>query len=174
MAQTGTSSIVSAGLIAMALAISSCPATNDPPKAGLRVGDPCTEADGWHPAPISCDSRDAGNPTTCSVPAGYVDRPQLPPGIGFCLSPGGEYPYGYFTMNCSQNANCPAGSRCDGVLCRRPCTADSDCQSDGVKPFACSDATVGTQACAPPVQCAPGNGFRFCRCLACVPNYSNQ
>jgi len=176
MAQVGTARVVmrSAGLLALVLAVSSCPSTSDPPDAGLRVGDPCTEGDGWHPAPIPCDSPDAGRPATCAVPAGYVDRPQLPPGIGFCLTPGGEYPYGYFTMNCSVDANCPAGSRCDGVLCRRPCATDTDCDVHGARPSACNDASAGTPACAPAVQCAPENGFNICRCPACIPKYGNN
>src|SRR5206468_517637 len=58
--------------------------------------------DGWTPAPIPVQSRDAGGgPVANPVPAGYIDYPQLAPGIGYCLRPGMTYPYGYFTRRSS-------------------------------------------------------------------------
>jgi hypothetical protein len=116
----------------------------------LPIGSSCTQGDGYQATISSGCPGDASTPTTCPVPAGFVDYPQLPPGVGYCLRPGGLYPHGYFTMNCSRQSDCPSGSRCDGSLCRQPCQADQECQA--------------------PTTCANGPGeTRFCQCLTCSP-----
>jgi len=65
--------------------------------------------------------------------AGWIDFSQLPPGIGYCLAPSDVYPVGYFTMNCSVDADCPDEAFCEGASpttvgqCRRQCFSASDC-----------------------------------------------
>jgi hypothetical protein len=118
-------------------------------RTSLPIGAACTRADGYQPTISSGCPWDASTPTACPVPAGFVDYHQLPPGVGYCLGPGGLYPHGYFTMNCSRDSDCPAGARCDGTQCRQPCQADQQCQA----PSICRDGPGGT---------------RFCQCPSCI------
>ena len=85
------------------------------------IGDPCDRSDGWTPQPVQSQPVVADVPVANPVPADYVDYPQLGPGIGYCLSHSPGYPYGYYTMNCASDGDCPEPSRCDDTLCRAPC-----------------------------------------------------
>jgi hypothetical protein len=96
-----------------------------------NVGDPCTPQDGYQIPPF--DIPNDGSAPVGIVPSGVIDYHQLPPGTAYCMAPGGKYPHGYFTMNCSVDADCTAGSVCDGTRCRAPCTKHSDCR----KPTVC-------------------------------------
>lgn len=99
------------------------------------IGDACEASDGWTPEPVAVQQRAPGSdPVANPVPQGYVDYPQLAPGIGYCLRPSLVYPSGYFTMNCASDADCPGKSRCGDTVCRAPCTTDADCTS----PTTCS------------------------------------
>lgn len=118
------------------------------PSSPLVIGATCTSADGYQVLSSGACAGSDGGPVACDPPDGYVDLPFLPPGIGYCLAPGGLYPHGYFTMNCGADRDCPAGSRCDGTQCRAPCTLDSDCETPNVCPIQ--------------------TGIRFCQCPACL------
>lgn len=140
-------------------------ATTAPAEASaiqIAVGDPCT-TEGWHPTPYATAVPDSNVPTATPVPPGHLESWQLPPGIGYCMSPGGGYPYGYFTMNCVSDSDCPGGARCDGLMCRRPCGSDGDCR----KPTLC----VGPAIPSDPNQPYDGGSdpLSFCYCSACVP-----
>jgi hypothetical protein len=115
-APTGTQSKVGA--------ISSSP-------GGHQIGDSCKHADGWIPAPLPTepDQTPAGKFVAHKIPAGYIERHNLGPGIAYCLPPTMIYPGGYWTMNCLADTDCPAPARCDGEMCRKPCSKDSDCGS---------------------------------------------
>jgi hypothetical protein len=104
--------------------------------AAKAIGDACNESDGWSPEPIS---QPAGgtDPVAIPVPPGYLDYPELSAGVGYCLRKSSVYPYGYYTMNCSSDADCPLPARCDDTLCRAPCTKDADCAS----PMTCRPVT---------------------------------
>lgn len=93
-----------------------------------KIGDGCEESDGWTRAqiPVHADLAN-GAPVADPVPEGYVDYPQLRPGVGYCLVKSLGYPNGYYTMNCASDADCPSPSRCDDKRCRAPCTQDTDC-----------------------------------------------
>jgi hypothetical protein len=104
--------------------------------AAKAIGDPCKEGDGWTPEPIQGPANPA-EPVMVAVPAGYVDYPQVSPGVAYCMRESVAYPYGYYTMNCATDADCPSSSRCDGTLCRAPCTQDADC----VSPMTCCPVT---------------------------------
>lgn len=92
---------------------------------------------------------DAG-PQGIDVPEGYVDYQDLAPGIGWCAtSP--VYPYGYFTMNCGSDRDCPASAKCDdGMMCRAPCSSNDDCKA--------------------PMTCRPHGApvLKFCECPDCL------
>jgi len=123
----------------------------------LAVGAACTENDGWLPPVFLCPDAgaDAPGPVNCAPPrdAGYIDRNQLPPGVGFCLT-GPFYPHGYFTTNCARADDCPAGTVCDdGKQCRKPCQADTECQA----PATCLVSPPGASPTA----------VRYCACLPC-------
>lgn len=90
-------------------------------------GNPCTASDGWTPPAEDSSLANAPGPVAVTVPPGTLQRHTLAPGIGYCLDRGPMYPHGYYTMNCKSDGDCPAGSRCDGMLCRRPCSSDSEC-----------------------------------------------
>jgi hypothetical protein len=101
---------------------------------GLYIGGPCQRTDGWQPPDPGSAAVLDGSPTAFSPPdAGWVDFNQLPPGIGYCLAPGSVYPQGYYTMNCSVDADCPGNAFCEGASsttvgqCRRECFTNSDC-----------------------------------------------
>jgi len=111
------------------------------------VGDPCTASDGWTPPPEDSSLASARGPVGVAVPPGTPERHTLAPGIGYCLEPGPMYPHGYYTMNCKADGDCPTGSRCDGLLCRRPCTSDTDCTA--------------------PTRCAPAAGVGPARVRSC-------
>jgi hypothetical protein len=124
----------------------------------LAIGSACGAGDGYQqtgPTPEAAAAAAAaskdGSPTLVPPSPGYRDLPQLPPGIGYCLTPSTLYPNGYFTMNCHADGDCPQGSKCDGMLCRKPCTADSECPSPNV--------------CGPPRGAVP---VRFCLCGDCA------
>lgn len=101
---------------------------------GLSIGGPCQRTDGWQPPDPGSGAVLDGSPTALSPPdAGWVDFNQLPPGIGYCLAPSSVYPQGYYTMNCSVDADCPGNAFCEGASsttvgqCRRECFSNSDC-----------------------------------------------
>jgi hypothetical protein len=130
------------------------------PLRGLAIGDPCEPADGWQPAPVVPDGTSSPSETPVGVvpPADYVDRTDLPPGAGFCLT-GVLYPSGYFTTNCSEDADCPGGARCSGAgvaggQCRIPCTRNSEC--------------------APPSTCERGGLVFSCQCLSCIADWVRE
>jgi hypothetical protein len=126
----------------------SAPATpTSAPTTKQAVGDPCSPEDGWLPAPYATTV--PTSPTLTQLPPTYIEQWQLPPGVGYCGPPGGVYPYGYFTMNCSTDADCPAGARCDDIQCRRPCSSDRDCK-------------------APTTCMGPSGSLRFCYCDSCM------
>jgi hypothetical protein len=118
--------------------------------AAKNIGDPCVASDGWSfkpPMPPSAKIDGSGPPTAYAIPPGLVDRHQLGPATGYCLT-GGLYPQGYYTMNCQADAQCPNGY-CDGELCRRGCTADSECATGtsckGLGRRFCQGQTPGRQ-----------------------------
>ena len=113
---------------------------------GLYVGGPCQRTDGWQPPKPDVGITLDGSPVAPSLPdAAWLDYNQLPPGIGYCIAPGSVYPDGYFTMNCSADAECPIGTFCEGVgQCRRQCFGNADC-------------SAGTTCCATPLLPKPGN-----------------
>jgi len=148
-------------VVGVTMGCDSSPASESPdPGSALRgpaIGDPCEASDGWQAAPLVPDDAPASSdtPVGTAPPPGYVDRTDLPPGVGFCLTPGGLYPNGYFTSNCHNDADCPDGARCGGTgggvvagLCVRPCTSSSEC--------------------APPSTCDRGGLVSFCQCRACA------
>ena len=157
---------LSLGLVWLAaLAMTGCDGSTasgppDPGSAlhGPAIGDPCESSDGWQPAPLVSDDAPASSETPVGTvpPADYVDSTNLPPGVGYCLTPGPVYPSGYFTSNCHGDADCPDGARCDGGgvaggLCRRPCTSNSEC--------------------APPSTCDRGGLVLYCKCLSCAADW---
>jgi hypothetical protein len=100
----------------------------------LAIGGPCQRSDGWQPPDPGIGVVTDGAPVGESPPdAGWLDFNQLPPGIGYCLAPGPVYPQGYFTMNCSVDADCPGAAFCEGASpttvgqCRRQCFGNADC-----------------------------------------------
>jgi hypothetical protein len=115
----------------------------------LTVGGPCKKDDGFQPPSIGNGEKaevgDDGLLHPIAVDSSKVKEfPQLEPGIGYCLH-GGAHPHGYFTMNCSADADCPAetvcscdpgSGPCEGGICIRPCQDDSECQ----KPTRCTGA----------------------------------
>ncbi|HEX2876755.1 MAG TPA: hypothetical protein VHP33_36135 [Polyangiaceae bacterium] len=115
-----------------------------------RIGSACVAEDGWQPGDGLGDSV-GGEPAAIAPPDGYVDTPDLPPGILYCLSPGGVFPDGYLTSNCSRHSDCPPGTRCDDVHCRLPCESDELCRSPSV--------------CGAPAGVLQ---VRFCSCTDCV------
>jgi hypothetical protein len=121
-----------------------------------KIGDPCTPADGTQvPQVVSPADIVGRGPVAVDVSqvSGHIELSSLAVGAGYCIAPGGAYPSGYYTMNCSRHADCPSGSLCDDSQCRRPCTADTDCS----KPSLCG-APAGTR------------GVRFCQCVSCEPH----
>jgi hypothetical protein len=96
---------------------------------GLTIGGPCRRNDGHQLAPIPDPLADSGVPHTVPVPPGWLDFHQLPAGVGYCLPPGGGYPWGYFTANCVSDSDCPSDALCDGMRCRLPCASDVDCNA---------------------------------------------
>jgi hypothetical protein len=108
------------------------------------VGDACEESDGWTPEPIPVPAG-SPDPVVVPVPAGYIDYPQIKPGIGYCIRKGPGNPYGYYTMNCAADTDCPQPSRCDKSTdwgrCRAPCTKDLDC----VSPMTCRSVSDPSQ-----------------------------
>lgn len=116
----------------------------------LPLGSACSGDDGWQPAAPEPESIGTGGvgsaPVAVPAPRGVRERWQLPPGIGFCLPPGGIYPHGYFTMNCGHDEDCPSPGVCDGTLCRLPCRADTECNP----PAAC--VVTGVPFCQLPPQ----------------------
>ena len=118
-----------------------------------EIGSACVAEDGWQATgdSASAAATDEKQPQALAVPEGEIDFPSLPPRVGYCLDPGGVYPHGYFTSNCASDSDCPRGSACDDVHCRRPCTADKEC--------------------APPTTCGAPAGklqARFCSCPDCA------
>jgi hypothetical protein len=116
---------------------------DDTSSSEKRVGDGCTQSDGWQ-----------------------VDEAngQLAPPIGalFCDSLG---VHGYFTASCGTDADCPDGSKCDcGVgatcgsenpaQCRRPCTDDGEC----LAPHTCGGGSP-VRYCKCGAGCAPSAGI---------------
>lgn len=101
----------------------------------LTVGGPCGRADGWQ-APEFSHSQAPGS-TMPSVTGAQelaaiaLKQPtDLAPGVGYCIPPGDGYPNGYFTMNCSNDSDCPGGTFCEGIgQCRRPCVKNAECGS---------------------------------------------
>lgn len=89
----------------------------------LPIGSPCTAEDGWQAVSHENDAA-FGLVVPSPDERGIGD---LPPGIGYCLTPGGLYPYGYFTMTCTRDSDCPSDAVCDMTLCRAPCRTDADC-----------------------------------------------
>jgi hypothetical protein len=99
-------------------------------QSARAVGDACNSVDGWTPAPLPLSAPIVGGkPVAIAVLPGRTERHQLATGVGFCLPPGGIYPNGYFTMNCTTDSDCLGSARCDGELCREPCSRDSECGS---------------------------------------------
>jgi hypothetical protein len=107
---------------------------------GLAIGDPCQPGDGWQPPDPGIGASGDGSTPVAESPseladAAWLDFPELPPGIGYCLTPGGVYPRGYFTMNCSVDSDCRGVAFCEGASsttigqCRRECFGDADCGS---------------------------------------------
>ena len=121
-----------------------------PEPPATRIGAACEASDGWQPTDLSVPAS-GGEPAALPVPDGYTDTPQLPPGVLFCLTPGGVYPNGYLTSNCESDADCPAGTLCDDVQCRLPCVDDAECTAPSI--------------CGVP---AGKHQVRFCSCNACV------
>lgn len=107
----------------------------------LPIGSPCNADDGWQPVSRERNDAEMGVPLTIPSPE-ERDFGNLPPGIGYCLSPGGLYPHGYFTMNCARDSECPPDAACDTTLCRAPCRSNADC--------------------APPTECKELVGLRVC------------
>jgi hypothetical protein len=101
--------------------------------AAKNVGDPCTGSDGWQAREFGAPVAEAG-PVAYAVPqdAGVLDRALLPPGVGYCIVAGDMYPNGYFSMNCSVDADCPSAAACNGSACVKTCTDDSQCPSPTV------------------------------------------
>jgi hypothetical protein len=107
---------------------------------GLRIGDACARSDGWQQPAVGTANIDASSAPVLYDAAylaaiGWKDFHQLPAGTGYCLPPGGAYPNGYFTMNCSADSDCPDSAFCDGASsttsgqCRRECSSNADCGS---------------------------------------------
>jgi hypothetical protein len=121
-----------------------------------KIGDACTPADGTQVSQVVSPADVVGRgPVAINVSqvSSHIELSSLAVGDGYCIAPGGAYPNGYYTMNCSKHADCPPGSLCDDSQCRRPCTADTDC----LKPSLCG-APAGTR------------GVRFCQCVSCEPH----
>jgi hypothetical protein len=101
---------------------------------GLAIGDPCVRDDGWRPPQVGSVSVVGSTKPVVHLASdlaaiGWKDFHQLASGIGYCLPPGGVYPSGYFTMNCSVDSDCPGSAFCDSGHCWRECFHDSDCGS---------------------------------------------
>lgn len=117
---------------------------------GTAIGSACEACDGWQPTD-NAGTSEGGAPAAIAVPEGYVDTPDLPTGILYCLQPGGVFPTGYLTSNCSNHSDCPGGTLCDDVHCRLPCTVDAEC----TQPSTCGVPAGKLQV-------------RFCSCSTCV------
>lgn len=123
------------------------------------IGAACDRQDGWQPrqpVPDAGELADGGLPDN-NVPDGYVDYQDLPTGIGWCLTNNQDYPYGYFTMNCKNDDDCPSSAKCDdGMMCRAPCGSDRDCRA--------------------PMKCLPHGSavLKFCECPDCVAKGMGQ
>ena len=72
-----------------------------------KVGAACSRSDGYQLAAHSDPNADSGLPHVVPVAAGWTDFYQLAPGVGYCLAPGEKNPWGYFTMNCATDNDCP-------------------------------------------------------------------
>jgi hypothetical protein len=94
---------------------------------GKAIGSPCEPEDGWMPAPETPPAKPAAGPVASPPPPGFQEHHSLAPGTGYCLEADKLYPYGYFTMNCKSDTDCPGKSRCDGFQCRLPCSSDQEC-----------------------------------------------
>ncbi len=112
------------------------PVATNPAGPAKHVGDPCVAGDGWLPAQAHMPPPPGSRPAAVAMHGvATVRRDQLGAGTGFCLDARTAYPFGYFTMNCEVDSDCPDRAVCDPVhLCRRPCNSDSECQS----PTTCS------------------------------------
>jgi hypothetical protein len=121
-----------------------------------KIGNACTLTDGVQPVQVAFPADVEGRgPVSVDMSRvqRHVDFHALAVGAGYCIPPGGAYPNGYYTMNCSKHADCPGDSVCDDVQCRKPCTSDHDC----AKPTTCGEP-AGKLA------------VRFCQCLSCEPH----
>lgn len=132
--------------------VAGAPATPAGQVDATVIGSSCEAGDGWQPS-AGGETSDGGAPTAIAVPEGYLDTPDLPPGVVYCLEPGGVFPNGYLTSNCSKHSDCPSGTLCDDVHCRLPCDADAEC----TLPSTCGVPAGKLQV-------------RFCSCAGCVAN----
>jgi hypothetical protein len=98
-------------------------------KPAITVGDPCSRTDGWQSSAGRPSAMSFAKPTAFAIGPDDLDFSQLPVRTGYCLTAGGIYPYGYYTMNCKADTDCPKGAVCyDGQQCRMVCSGDSDCK----------------------------------------------
>lgn len=121
---------------------------------GKSVGDPCELTDGFVPSFPECPKLDGpppAIPVNCvKVDGGPVESTaHLPPGIGYCLQESTRYPYGYFTMNCATDVDCPATARCFEGLCYASCQSDDQCSA--------------------PTTCFTQHPVPHCACTTCPP-----
>jgi hypothetical protein len=120
------------------------------PDSGHRVsiGDPCSGSDGHQltVTGIAVANAASQGPVAMAPDPNFVDYHQLAPGIGYCIRPGEVFPHGYYTMNCAQDADCPAGATCAEGQCVSSCTSDTNCVA--------------------PARCAPHGGATICQFAA--------
>ena len=82
--------LVAAGTLALGCRAPEPSSQDAAAQTGREVGESCTSADGYQPGSTSSACPPSDAPVACPPPTGYVDFHQLPPGVGYCLSPGGQ------------------------------------------------------------------------------------
>jgi hypothetical protein len=173
----------------------------------LAIGSACKPEDGWQymfpPGwPADPIAEDGGVRTSVPLPSDYKETFQLDPGIGYCVVDPQTAPDGFFTSNCHQDRDCPAGARCDEAnRCNLACARDSDChpglycpETPGGARFCQQGCPVsapaphdgcyeyrGPRPCYYPATGGPGDVRTICRCASkpqnsaeweCVPEDS--
>jgi hypothetical protein len=106
-----------------------------PPLQVHPIGASCVAADGWTRPPTSTGGSvetvlpDGGISIQLIPVSGPYGPEDLPPGVGYCDqgNDGNQSSNGYWTQTCWIDADCPAGSGCGGISCRKGCSTDSDC-----------------------------------------------
>jgi hypothetical protein len=120
------------------VATASSQATASPSPSRLprrKIGDHCSVADRSLRSESAAERAAAAPLADGKLPLvvptdGEVQDPaRWPPGVGYCITANSFHPHGYFTMNCSEDGDCPAGSLCHGTFCISECRGDPDCSA---------------------------------------------